>query len=208
MDFSDTQGLLRAAENCNGSGDCRKPAEAGGTMCPSYRATRNEKDTTRARANALREFLTHTDKSNRFDHPELKEVLDLCISCKGCKSECPSGVDMAAYKAEFEYNYQKANGSSLRTKSFAYNTRLNQLGSKFPGLTNAVFSNKLTSGLIKRTLGIASERSLPQVSHQTLTSYYQKNHRRLEAPIKKVYLFNDEFTNYLESEIGIAAIKL
>ncbi len=113
MDFSDSLGILRGAENCNGSGDCRKPAEAGGTMCPSYRATRNEKDTTRARANALREFLTHSNKTNRFDHKELKEVLELCISCKGCKSECPSNVDMAAYKAEFEYQYQKANGSSL-----------------------------------------------------------------------------------------------
>ena len=208
MDFSDTMGILRAAENCNGSGDCRKPAEAGGTMCPSYRATRNEKDTTRARANALREFLTNSDKKNRFDHPELKEVLDLCISCKGCKSECPSGVDMAAYKAEFEFNYQKANGSSLRTKSFAYNTRLNHLGSKFPGITNAVFTNKLTSGLLKKTLGIAPERNLPKVSKQTLSTYYRKNRQRLSAPIKKVYLFNDEFTNYLESEIGIAAIKL
>lgn len=208
MDFSDTMGLLRAAENCNGSGDCRKPVEAGGTMCPSYRATTNEKDTTRARANALREFLTNSDKKNRFDHPELKEVLDLCISCKGCKSECPSGVDMAAYKAEFEYNYQKANGSSLRTKSFAYNTRLNRMGAMVPGITNAVFKNKFTSGLIKNTLGIASERSLPQVSTQTLTNYYKKHRITVKAPIKKVYLFNDEFTNYLESEIGIAALKL
>ncbi|NJW55269.1 (Fe-S)-binding protein, partial [Salinimicrobium oceani] len=124
-------GILRGAENCNGSGDCRKPAEAGGTMCPSYRATRNEKDTTRARANALREFLSRSEKPNRFDHKELKEVLDLCISCKGCKSECPSNVDMAAYKAEFQYQYMKANGSSLRSKAFAFNARLNEKTSRF-----------------------------------------------------------------------------
>lgn len=208
MDFSDSQGILRAAENCNGSGDCRKPAEAGGTMCPSYRATRNEKDTTRARANGLREFLTHSDKTNRFDHKELKEVLALCISCKGCKSECPSNVDMAAYKAEFEYQYQKNNPPSLRTRTFAYNTSLNKMGGVLPGLTNAIFSNRTSSGLLKRTLGIAPQRSMPQLSSQTLYSYYKKKKAGPKAPTKKVYLFNDEFTNYLESEIGIAAINL
>ncbi|HER39833.1 MAG TPA: FAD-binding oxidoreductase, partial [Salinimicrobium catena] len=153
MDFSDSLGILRGAENCNGSGDCRKPAEAGGTMCPSYRATRNEKDTTRARANALREFLTNSNKENRFDHHELKEVLELCISCKGCKSECPSNVDMAAYKAEFQYQYQKKNGSSLRSKAFAFNTRFNKLATHFPNVSNAVFSNSLSSGMIKKVLG-------------------------------------------------------
>ena len=208
MDFSDSQGILRGAENCNGSGDCRKPAEAGGTMCPSYRATRNEKDTTRARANALREFLTHSDKENRFDREELKQVLELCISCKGCKSECPSNVDMAAYKAEFEYQYQKANGSSLRTKAFAYNTRLNKLASHFPHVSNAVFKNKFTSGLIKKTLNIAPEREMPLVAEETVSKYYRKHHELLTNPIKTVYLFNDEFTNYLDSEVGKAALKL
>jgi ferredoxin len=108
LDFSESMGILREAENCNGSGDCRKLPEFGGTMCPSYRATRNEKDTTRARANALREFLTipiaiGTDKPNKFNHKELKEVFDLCLSCKACASECPSSVDVASLKAEFQY---------------------------------------------------------------------------------------------------------
>ena len=208
MDFSDSLGILRGAENCNGSGDCRKPAAAGGTMCPSYRATRNEKDTTRARANALREFLTHSDKPNRFDHKELKEVLELCISCKGCKSECPSNVDMAAYKAEFEYQYQKVHGSSLRTKAFAYNTRLNKLASHLPHVSAAVFNNSFTSGIIKRTLDVAPKRSLPAVSKKTVLSWYRKNQIPSKNSLKKVYLFNDEFTNYLDSEVGIAALKL
>lgn len=208
LDFSDSLGILRGAENCNGSGDCRKPVEAGGTMCPSYRATRNEKDTTRARANALREFLTHSEKNNRFDHGELKEVLELCISCKGCKSECPSNVDMAAYKAEFEYQYQKENGSTLRSKVFAYNTRLNKLASYFPNLSNAVYKNSLTSGLIKRVLNIAPERKMPTVASETLGAYYRNSQVKEVNPIKKVYLFNDEFTNYLDSEVGKAAMKL
>ena len=89
LDFSDTKGIVRAAEMCNGSGDCRKTEISGGTMCPSYMATRKEKDTTRASANILRETITHTDKVNPFDNKEILEVMDLCLSCKGCKSECP-----------------------------------------------------------------------------------------------------------------------
>ena len=95
QDFSESEGILKLTEKCNGSGDCRKSAEAGGTMCPSYKATKNEKDTTRARANSLREFLTNSKKHNRFNHTELKEVFDLCLSCKACASECPSNVDVA-----------------------------------------------------------------------------------------------------------------
>src|SRR5690606_26097835 len=157
MNFDDSEGILRLAEKCNGSGDCRKSVEAGGTMCLSYRATKNEKDPTRARANALRESLTNSDKPNKFDHEELKEVLDLCISCKGCKSECPSNVDVAALKAEFQYQYQKANGQSLRSRAFANNGRMNQLVSGMPGVANFLFTNSLTAGLAKKVMGIAAE---------------------------------------------------
>src|SRR5690606_18665818 len=122
FDFSDTGGILRAAEKCNGSGDCRKLPESGGTMCPSYQATRNEKDTTRGRANTLREFLTRGSNESPFNHPEIKEVMDLCISCKGCKAECPSNVDMATLTAESLYQYQKVNGIPLRDRK---STRLN-----------------------------------------------------------------------------------
>ena len=208
MDFSDSEGILRLAEKCNGSGDCRKSVEAGGTMCPSYRATKNEKDTTRARANALREFLTNSEKPNKFQHEELKEVFDLCISCKGCKSECPSNVDVAALKAEFQYQYQKSNGKSLRSKAFANNSRMNGLASKITGFSNFLFSNTLTAGLAKSIMGVASERSLPKLSKITLWEYYKKNQRTLEAPIKTVYLFKDEFTDYLDAEVGIDALVL
>ena len=89
FDFSSTQGILRATEQCNGSGDCRRTSVIGGLMCPSYQATRDEYTSTRARANILREYLTHSTKSNPYDHQEIYDVLDLCLSCKGCKSECP-----------------------------------------------------------------------------------------------------------------------
>ena len=210
MDFSDADGVLRLAEKCNGSGDCRKSVEAGGTMCPSYRATKNEKDTTRARANALREFLTNSDKPNRFAHDELKEVLDLCISCKGCKSECPSNVDMAALKAEFQYQYHKENKVSGRTRAFANITSYNEKAAKFPTISRFFMTNKITSGIAKSFMGVASERQLPVISKQSLRKFWQKNEKefQLKSPIKTIYLFVDEFTDYLDTDIGIDAIKL
>jgi len=210
LDFSKSQGILREAEKCNGSGDCRKLPEFGGTMCPSYRATRNEKDTTRARANALREFLTNSEKSNKFDYKELKDVFDLCLSCKACSSECPSSVDVASLKAEFQYQYQKENGVSLRTKLFAYNNKLNQLGSKLPGLANFVFSNRFTSAILKKSFGIAKERSLPFISNKSLSKRFQLSDNKLikNKIANSVILFNDEFTNYLDTQIGVDAIAL
>ncbi|WP_178988592.1 FAD-binding and (Fe-S)-binding domain-containing protein [Winogradskyella schleiferi] len=215
LDFSSSEGILREAEKCNGSGDCRKLPEFGGTMCPSYRATKNEKDTTRARANALREFLTiptaiGTDKGNKFNHKELKQVFDLCLSCKACASECPSSVDVASLKAEFQYQYQKANGISFRTKLFAFNNSINGFASRVPRLTNFMFSNGFTSSIIKSIGGIAKERSLPLLSIKTLNDLYEKskNHLYSLIQIKEIYLFNDEFTNHLESEIGLDAITL
>lgn len=210
LDFSASLGILREAEKCNGSGDCRKLPEFGGTMCPSYRATRNEKDTTRARANALREFLTNSEKANKFNHKELKEVFDLCLSCKACASECPSSVDVATLKAEFLYQYQEANGVSLRTKLFAYNNQLNALGSKVSWLTNFMFSNAFTSSLLKKSFGIASKRSLPLVSNKSLSELYKSTLNQYDAEnyIKEVYLFNDEFTNHLDTQIGLDALTL
>ena len=210
LDFSASLGILREAEKCNGSGDCRKLPEFGGTMCPSYRATRNEKDTTRARANALREFLTNSEKPNKFNHKELKEVFDLCLSCKACASECPSSVDVASLKAEFQYQYQKANGISLRTKVFAHNNTLNNFGSHFPKLTNFMFTNGFTSSLLKKSLGIANERSLPLISNNSLNKSIQDAVKQdvNNNYIKTIYFFNDEFTNHLDTQIGIDAIQL
>ncbi len=210
LDFSKSQGILREAEKCNGSGDCRKLPEFGGVMCPSYRATRNEKDTTRARANALREFLTHSEKENKFNHKELKDVFDLCLSCKACASECPSSVDVASLKAEFQYQYQKENGVSMRTKLFAYNNKLNKMGSRTPWLTNFVFSNSFTSLLLKKSFGIAKERHLPLISKNSLSKQIESIESKLviKNKIKSIYLFNDEFTNYLDTEIGVDVIVL
>ncbi len=210
LNFSDEGGMLCAVEKCNGTGACRKSVETGGTMCPSYRATKNEKDSTRARANALREFITNSSNPNRFDHQELKEVLDLCLSCKGCKNECPSNVDMAVYKAEFTYQYQKIHGASLRSKVFAKNHTYNRLGAVAPGLTNAFFKNRITSGVIKKILGVAPQRSLPLLSKKSLRKKIASGECKLvpKKKIKSIYLFIDEFTDYLDTAIGVDAIQL
>ena len=202
------QDILQHAEQCNGSGDCRKTHLSGGTMCPSYMATRNEKDTTRARANILREFLTHSDKQNRYDHKEIYDVMSLCLSCKACKSECPSNVDMAKLKAEFLQHYYDANGVPLRSKLIANFTATAKLGSIAPGIYNYFMQNEFTGSLIKKLSGFAVKRSMPKLSKQTLYAWYQKNYEAPSNPIKKVYLFCDEFTNYNDAEIGIKALKL
>lgn len=207
QDFSDSMGILRAAEKCNGSGDCRKLPSAGGTLCPSYRATRNEKDTTRARANALRDYLTNSEKDNKFNHKELYEVFELCVSCKACASECPSNVDVAALKAEFLYQYQKANGFSLRNRIFANNANLNKLGSVLPSFTNFV----LNQSLVKKVMGIASKREVPHLAKTTFKNWYENHESKAHKhafPNGKVYLFCDEFTNYYDVSVGIDTFEL
>ena len=211
IDFTNVGGILRLAEKCNGSGDCRKLPGSGGTMCPSFMATRNEKDTVRGRANTLREFLTLDKKENAFDHPEIKEALDLCLSCKGCTAECPSNVDMSSMKAEFLYQYQKTHGVPLRSKAFAYINELNELGSMVPGITNFFLKNSLTGGLMKSVLGVAPSRNLPEISTISLRKWYKKNYASLpvaEKTIKTIYFFVDEFTNHNDTAIGIKAISL
>ena len=200
--FESTGGLLSTVEKCNGSGDCRKLSFAGGTMCPSYRATMDEKDSTRGRANVLREFLTQNTKENPFDHPEIKDAMDLCVSCKACKSECPSNVDMASLKAEFLFQYQKSNPVSLRTKLIAHNAKLNSIARHFSGVYNFIAN----TSWFKTLIGVHPNRSLPSLNSTTLrqwfASYQQKEHP------KKVYLFCDEYTNHYDVEIGKKSIIL
>ncbi|MFN8436650.1 MAG: FAD-linked oxidase C-terminal domain-containing protein [Cytophagales bacterium] len=210
FDFSETGGILRMAEKCNGSGDCRKSHVIGGTMCPSYMATRSEKETTRARANILREYLTRSPKENKFDHKEVYEVYDLCLSCKGCKSECPSNVDVATMKAEFLQHYYEANGVPLRTHMIGNITRYNKLGAILPSVTNFFFTNGFTSGIIKNVLGFAPKRQIPTLGNTTFTAWAKKNLPSLNPknPKSKVFLFADEFTEFNDTQIGITAVKL
>ncbi|WP_297794868.1 FAD-binding and (Fe-S)-binding domain-containing protein [uncultured Eudoraea sp.] len=208
FDFSDSEGILKAAEKCNGSGDCRKTHKAPGGMCPSYQATKNEKDTTRGRANVLREVLTNSVEKNRFDSEELKDVFDLCLSCKACASECPSNVDVSTLKSEFLFQYQESRGYAIRNKIFAHNTRLNAIGSIFPKITNTIYNSRLLSSPIKIISGIALERTLPNVSNYNLVKHLQNTKKQSVTKEKEVLLFIDEFTRYMDTAVGKDAIDL
>lgn len=204
------QNILQHVEQCNGSGDCRKTALSGGTMCPSYMASRDEKDTTRARANVLREFLTHSTNKNPFDHQEIKEVMDLCLSCKGCKSECPSSVDMAKLKGDFLQAYHDANGLPFRTRLIGQVDRVTALASYVPGIYNWVTSNSLTSKWVKQMMGFTQKRNLPVIADQPLRQWFLDRDKPLYDDVgkKDVYFFCDEFTNYNDVELGKKAILL
>ncbi|MDI9865937.1 FAD-linked oxidase C-terminal domain-containing protein [Flectobacillus sp. DC10W] len=201
------QDILQHAEQCNGSGDCRKTHLSGGTMCPSYMATRNEKETTRARANILREFLTRSDKANRFDHEEIKEVMDLCLACKGCKSDCPSNVDMAKLKMEFLHQYYKDNGVPLRSKLIANFSKLSKVASYVPWAYNLVFDTPALRKIANNIVGFHPERTMPLLAKETFLNWNKKRSKATGLS-KKVYLFADEFTNYNDVEIGKKAVEL
>ncbi|WOO43609.1 FAD-binding and (Fe-S)-binding domain-containing protein [Rubellicoccus peritrichatus] len=210
FDFSQNQGILRAAENCNGSGDCRKGHLAGGTMCPSYMVTRNEKDTTRARANILRHALTYpTDPQNPFNNDEINDVFDLCFSCKGCKSECPSNVDIAKLKAEFLQHYYDANGTPLRALMIANFVLLNRLASIAPWAWNALYGTQWIRRTLNRLTGFHPERSIPMLHKTTLSKWFhQRPEIEKKNTQKRVYLFCDEFTNFNDVTIGQKTIQL
>lgn len=179
-------------------------------MCPSYMATREEKDTTRARANLLRQYLTASPKANRFDHPEIKEVMDLCLSCKACKTECPSGVDVTKMKAEFLQHYYDANGTPFRAWVIANFTKSQQLASYVPVLYNWVIKSSVLSPLVKGVLGFAKDRSLPEVGKITLRKWINREARRKSQSHngRVVYLFCDEFSEYNDVAIGQTAYRL
>ena len=209
FDFSKDLGIIRAAEKCNGTASCRKTEIIGGLMCPSFMATRDEKNSTRARANILREFLTKSEVKP-FDHEEIYEAMDLCLSCKGCKSECPSGVDVTKLKAEFLQHYYDNHGVPLRARLIANIAKVNKLGSYLPWLYNFLQKNSLTSTLSARLLGFAPQRKFPLIANTTLDKWFSRKQSSLgnNFPHGKVYLFNDEFTRFNDTDIGIKAIML
>ena len=212
FDFSETLGVVRAAEKCNGSGDCRKGPLAGGTMCPSYMATREEKHTTRARANILRQILTDPQNpENPFDSEEIKEVMDLCLSCKACKSECPSSVDITKLKAEFLQHYHDAHGVPLRSRLIAGFAASARLASFAPWLYNAFFQTPALRRIANRVIGFHPDRSIPRLNRVTLRRWFAR--RTPLAPLRgerigRVHLFCDEFTDHNDLDAGIATVEL
>ncbi len=220
------QNILQHAEQCNGSGDCRKTHLSGGTMCPSYMATRNEKESTRARANILREFLTSSpltpEGGIKKDTPfgvlappsgaggatlnDVKEVFDLCLACKGCKSDCPSNVDVAKLKMEFLHQYYKENGVPIRSRLVGNFANISKIVSYIPWAYNFVYDNPFLRRIANSVVGFHPDRTMPLLAKNTFKSWFN-SHEGTKTQ-RKVFLFVDEFTNYNDVEIGIKAVKL
>ncbi len=207
FNWDDTEGIVRATEKCSGSGDCLKSEIIGGTMCPSYMASRDEKLSTRGRANVLREYFTGTLDSDNLYLEEVYDVLSLCLSCKACKSECPSGVDIAKLKAEFLQYYYNQKGTPTSALSVGYSPVINKIFSFTPWIYNLAVGAPVLSSLLKNMLGFSTKRDIPKMSGKTL-KIWAKWHKNAPAKQRTVYLFADEFTNYLESGLGIKAILL
>ena len=211
FDFSAADGVVRAAEKCNGSGDCRKGPTAGGTMCPSYMATREEQHSTRARANILRQILNHpADASRPFDSADIKAVMDLCLSCKACKSECPSSVDIAKLKAEFLQHYHDAHGVPLRSWIVARFAASARLASLAPALYNAVLQTPALRRVANRLLGFHPDRTMPRLNRTPLHRWFAKRAplQSARGTLGRVHLFCDEFTDFNDLDAGIATVEL
>ncbi|MQG28009.1 MAG: hypothetical protein FI723_06410 [SAR202 cluster bacterium] len=220
LDFSIDTDFAGAVEMCNGMGACRQHV---GTMCPSYVATRDEEHSTRGRANLLRAALSGKLPEGTMTSKRLWEAMDLCLECKGCKSECESGVDMAKLKYEFLDQYHRANGVPLRNRVFANINRLSVWGSRMAPLSNLMVSNPVGKMLSQMVLGIHPKRKPPKFVRQTFTKWFKSRQgpNPPESPFSKgglgtatvvgtdtVVLLNDTYMNYNYPEIGKAAVAL
>lgn len=202
-------GLVQGADKCTGSADCRKSSIIGGAMCPSFMATRNEKDSTRARANILREFFTGSISVEEDELESVLDTLDLCLSCKACKQECPSGIDMTKLKAEFLNYYHSKNGISIREKIFAYQPYIFHLASKMPEIFNFLKDRKFSKWIFSKLFKLDESISLPDVSSQTLVEWYLKSFDiKVKSNKRKIFLVADEFLNYSDEGVGQSAVKL
>ena len=204
----DDTDLMCRIEQCNGAGDCRKSNTIGGTMCPTFKATRDELMSTRARANILREVLTRG--LPKEDAPVVEELLSSCLACKGCKGECPSNVDMTRIRAQVLQMYHDKHGIPLRSWMVARMAMVEQLGHLVYPIYNFCASNPLVSSIIKRIVSFAPQRSIPPLCPKTMrqlvgsTASSSPN----SAPVRKVYLFADEFTDMQESSLGLTFAQL
>jgi Fe-S oxidoreductase len=191
-------GMFAAADRCQRIGACRKTGI--GVMCPSYMATREEEHATRGRANALVKALTSPDPQAAMGDERLHEILDLCLECKACKSECPLSVDMASMKSEFLSHYQDIHGVPLRSKLFGSIRALNRVGS-----ATAPLSNVAPRRLLERVAGIDRRRPLPRFARETLIRW---DKRRSRSTGRELVWLADSFTTFTEPAIGRAAIEL
>jgi Fe-S oxidoreductase len=190
---------------CTGVGKCRADITGtGGVMCPSYVATRNEKDTTRGRARVLQEMVNGTLVRDAWRSPEIHEALDLCLACKGCSSDCPTGVDMATYKAEVLHQAYRGRLRPANHYSLGWLPRWARLASGLPGLANWALRGPL-SGPGKRLAGLDARRQTPAFARTTFRRWFAAHP---VAPGDPVMLWVDTFTNYFSPQVGVAAVRV
>ena len=206
LDFSREMGFAAAVEQCNGQGACRKAQ--GGAMCPSFMATREEEHSTRGRANALRAVLTGVLPASEFTSRRLYDVLDLCLECKACKAECPSGVDMAKIKYEFLGHYYRNRRPPLRARLFANVARLNRIGCLFAPLSNWAMASLPARWALGR-LGVHPKRRLPAYVRKTFSAWFKKHTPHERAGTRgRVLLFHDTYTESNYPGVGAAATQV
>jgi len=208
LDFSDEGGFSQLVELCNGCGTCRQTDDV---MCPTYRGMKDEVATTRGRANMLRAAISgELPEEELYSERFQKEVLDLCVGCKGCKSDCPTGVDLAKLKTEVKHQYHEREGTSIRTRLFAHIDRLSSLGSAFAPLSNAGRKLPGVRTLMEKTVGIAADRQLPPFERESLQDWFDDREPAVPeaAADYKVILFPDTYTNYSYPEPGKAAVRV
>ena len=207
LSFDGFGGMHAAADRCMNIGLCRKSAP--GTMCPSYIATRREEDSTRGRANALVRALSDDEPGTALADDRLHEILDLCLMCKACKSECPLGVDIASLKSEALYHRHAIHGVPIRTRVIGAIRSLYRIGSKVPRLTNALLRARLVRYLVDRFLNISAQRPLPTFSLVSLSRWWDDRGPPTQ-PVSQgtVVVLADTFTAFTEPEIGRAAVEL
>ncbi|MEV6742228.1 FAD-linked oxidase C-terminal domain-containing protein [Streptomyces sp. NPDC051104] len=207
LSFDVVGGMRSAADRCMNIGLCRKSAT--GTMCPSYMATRQEEHSTRGRANALVKALSEPDPRAALGDERLHEILDLCLGCKACKSECPLGVDMAALKTETLSHHHDLHGTPLRSRIFGAIRSLNRLGSATAPLSNLPGRIRPVRQLMDRLIGIAPARPLPRFERASLLRWFRRRTSRGHAVTQGTVVFlADSFTTFTEPGIGRAAIEL
>lgn len=207
--WNDDGGFMKAAERCSGSGDCLKNSIAGGSMCPSYMGTREEANSTRGRANVLRSFLQGKNEINDLSINNVYEVLDLCLSCKACKSECPSGVDMAKLKAEFLFYVHTKIRPDFKTRVIANLPGVLRFFHSFSSFYNALVQVGWVKKILLRFGDISLERNLPQLSKIRFDRWFHKKGGLIDEHINgTVMLLADEFTNFYDTEIGIKTVLL
>ncbi len=211
LNWDNDNGVQGMVELCHGCGGCRGPQETtGGVMCPTYRASEEESTSTRGRANALRQALSGDLSLSETDEEFAAEVMDLCIGCKGCAKNCPSEVDMAKLKAEFQHEQHEQSSPSLRDRLFAHVDRVSAVGSALAPLPS-LLQRLPGSGLVtEKLLGIARERELPSFRRETLVDWAEDREPQVDAETasRRVLLFPDTYTNYSHPAVGKAAVEL